>query len=272
MIYSLEQRNSACGPSLRARRDGDGLNRDLGRDEFTMATLAGVLESVAAAGYELGRFDRALPGASSKLFYLRLDVDISPTSALAIGEFLAARECPAHFFFMFDSETYSVFSAHCLSIMKRLRAMGHCVGLHIDEDTIGVADEAVEGTVTWFNNTVGEIDAAVSFHRPSAAVVGRSYRSVVNAYDPALFRSGGYFSDSRFSGAFAAPLHNALREGEGPVQLLLHPVWWAGEGDPEQLLAELRSRRAAEGDAYAKRCFNKVFGEFIPDESRSFRV
>jgi len=116
------------------------------------------------------------------------------------------------------------------------------------------------------------VDEVVSFHRPSAAVLGKSYGSFINAYDPRLFSPDAYLSDSRRSLAFLPTLAEWLSAGRPRIQLLLHPEWWTGINNDLAIWTELRARRQYELEQYLTINCRKVFGHVVAAKSRDFRV
>src|SRR5437764_931950 len=99
---------------------------------FSYELFGDILDRLLAAGYTFSRFDREVP--PGQRVYLRHDVDISPRSALRMGEVTAAKGAVGNHFFQFNAETYNAFSPHTLGVIAALREMGHCVGLHIDQN------------------------------------------------------------------------------------------------------------------------------------------
>ncbi len=230
---------------------------------FSFEFFAALIASVRDAGYTFRRIDEPPAPAGQRTFYLRHDVDISPICAEKLGEVAAGAGARSSFFFQLNAETYGIFSQENRRIMTRLRSLGHCVGLHIDEALIGEAEAPIIQTLDWFNQCCWPVDRAVSFHRPSKNVLGRRYDGFVNSYAPGLWGEDRYLSDSRRQIAFWDRLQEWLREGRTPIQLLLHPVWWHPHPDIECLWKDLRARRVLELERYVLANFSKVFASVI---------
>jgi hypothetical protein len=239
--------------------------------QFSFVFFESLVKEVLAHGYTCCRFDQAPAEGGTRKFYLRHDVDISPLCARTLGQISARLGARANYFFQLNSETYNLFSEDNLSIIRELRAAGHCVGLHVDEHLTGEEEERICSTLEWFSRTVTPIDRAVSFHRPSKAVLGRQYQNFVNAYAAAFFSEDGYLSDSRRSSAFYPVLKDWLTQGIPRIQLLLHPEWWYPEEDLRRYWKALCDRRMDELERYAITSFRKVFGGAIEySEGRRF--
>ena len=228
--------------------------------QFSYELFGDILDRLLEAGYVFERFDRALdPNNSKKIVYLRHDVDISPRSALVMGEITAAKGAVGNHFFQLNAETYNVFSDHTLGIIKELRGMGHCVGLHIDQNLNGDEEAPIAQTIAWFSECCTPIDKAISFHRPTERVLGHEYKSFINAYGSSVFQPDSYAADSRRSLDFLAKVDSWILEGPAQVQLLLHPEWWFPHADAHDVWADLRARREWELAQYVTHNFKKVF-------------
>jgi hypothetical protein len=229
-----------------------------------------ILAKARAAGHAFARFDRE--PSSGNVIFLRHDVDISPRNALVMGRLAEEQGVVSNLFFQLNAETYNIFSDEVLEIMSALRAAGHCVGLHIDEERFGADESVIRRTIDWFSSCVLPIDDVVSFHRPSGAVLGKPYVSFINAYDARFFHPDWYLSDSRRSLAFLPKLAEWLSAGRPCIQLLLHPEWWTGINDDLAIWTELRTRRQYELEQYLTTNCRKVFGHVVATESRNFRI
>ena len=195
----------------------------LDASDFAPALFSDIIAEARAAGYAFARFDRVPPG--DKVFFLRHDVDISPRNMRLMGRLAQEQGVASNVFFQLNAETYNIFSDEVLDIMRALRAAGHCVGLHIDEVRFGGDESVIRRTIDWFSSCVAPVDDVVSFHRPSAAVLGRIYTAFINAYDPRFFSPDAYLSDSRRSLGFLPTLAEWLSAGAAhPASL--HPEWW----------------------------------------------
>jgi hypothetical protein len=238
--------------------------------DFAPGLFSDILAKAKAAGYAFARLDRAPP--DGKVIFLRHDVDISARNMRLLGRLAQEQGVASNVFFQLNAETYNIFSDEVLDVMRALRAAGHCVGLHIDEVRFGADEGVIRRTIDWFSSCVAPVDDVISFHRPSPAVLGRSYNSFVNAYDPRFFSPDAYLSDSRRSLAFLPTLADWLSSGRPRIQLLLHPEWWTGINDDLAIWTELRARRQYELEQYLTTNCRKVFGHVVAAENRNFRV
>ncbi|HYG89056.1 MAG TPA: hypothetical protein VD978_22670 [Azospirillum sp.] len=261
-----------------ADRDGGGetvLRGDAQGLDFGEGTFRGILTGALDRGYVFTRFDEPVASGTASgrpVFYLRHDVDISPPMAMRLGEIEHEHGVRANFFFQLNAETYSFFVTETFDIIRTLRGMGHCVGLHIDELLIGTDERAIEQTFDWVIDRIITVDRAVSFHRPSPEVLGRRYDRFMNAYDERIFDSASYLSDSRRSLCFHETLTAWLAEGRPRIQLLLHPEWWGEVDSLSHFWHVLSGRRTDQLRRYMVKNFPKVFADLLAGEDQRFRI
>lgn len=271
--YSIQVTDQGQAPRARVDRCGEtgGALIDSTAVRFSEDTFRGILADALRNGYVFARLDEPAP-VGRKVFRLRHDVDISPPMAARLGEIEHEHGVRASFLFQLNAETYSFFVSETLDIIRNLRAMGHCVGLHIDEALIGTDERAIEHTFEWVIDRIVPVDRVVSFHRPSPEVLGRRYERFVNAYDERVFDTTSYLSDSRRSLSFHDTLATWMAEGRPSIQLLLHPEWWSEVDSLAQFWRALSSRRTDQLRRYMLNNFPKVFAGLLGGEDRHFRI
>ena len=240
------------------------------RQVFSYEDFERLLGEIISPGYSFLRVDQDPDEGGPKSFYLRHDVDLSHLAARRIGEIEHSLGVTASFFFLLGGETFNLLSPDTLGVVRSLKDMGHCVGLHIDERLIEVREERIRATLNWFNDCVAEIDNVVSFHRPTDAVLGRDFPSFSNAYRSKIFAPEKYLSDSRRDPSFLPTLRQWMEEGRAPLQLLLHPGWYYPEPDATQFRRDLVARRVNEVETYLESNFSKVFGGTTDNANRTF--
>lgn len=238
-------------------------------EPFSYDGFRDLLDGLRAGGYRCLRFDE--PKGPPRRVYLRHDVDLSPRAALALGRIEAEAGVRASFFFLPDSEAYTLLSDGVLAVLDELRKAGHGIGLHLDARRFGTDEARLALTLEWFRKAVAPVDPMVSFHRPAPELLGREFRAFLCPYDPRFFSKDRYLSDSRRNPAFLPELRRWTAEGREEIQLLLHPEWWYPQPDLKRLWEELRSRRTHELEAYVVRNFAQPFqGVVEHDAHRAF--
>src|SRR5688500_18111476 len=137
---------------------------DAKQQTFSYDSFTAILNEAKSHGYVFLRFDEPAPEQDIKRFYLRHDVDISPRCALRLGKIAAELGVRSNIFFQLNAETYNILTPPNLAIVRELRELGHCVGLHVDENLVGTDTEAIRLTLRWFNECCSPIDPAISSH------------------------------------------------------------------------------------------------------------
>jgi hypothetical protein len=239
-----------------SRLDPETTTDETTSSPFQLDRFHELVDEARGQGYSFASLTDAASPSLDHL-YLRHDVDISPARALRLGEVEADLDVTASFFFQLNADVYNAFASDTIATIQKLRAMGHDVGLHIDEELFGTQEEDVLETLDWFDQAVTDVDPVVSFHRPSGNVLGRRYEAFLNAYDPRFFHEDRYVSDSRRDPAFRQELSGILEraDGDAPVQILLHPGWWQPFSTPESFWADVVDRRCEEVRTYIDRNF-----------------
>jgi hypothetical protein len=184
----------------------------------------------AAHGYRFAHFDHE-PRAGE--IFLRHDVDLSLAAALRMGELEAARGVSATYFLMTRSVFYNLASHEGDAAVRRLRALGHRVGLHAVHPHIDL-DERFDPVLAW--------------HNPDPEFMREPLDGLVNVMSPPWFDPAHYRSDSNQHWRSGDPAP-ALAAGEFEwLQLLTHPEIWAFGGATmretmESMLAAERNER-----------------------------
>jgi hypothetical protein len=221
----------------------------MAQTDFSLASYGALLDELASRSYKVVGFEEADP--AERHLVLRHDLDLSVEAALPMAEIEADRNLSASYFVLLRSTLYNPFTASALAALKRLGALGHDIGLHLDASLYGdepnVLDRAAERECTALEALLGLRVGMISFHRPAPALQGRegTVGGRRHAYEPRFFRDMGYCSDSRGAWHHGHPLdHPAVSAGRA-LQLLTHPIWWVSEETaPEACLDRWLEARA----------------------------
>ena len=207
-------------------------------NNFTYDEYRTLLQRVSAGRDNLCFGDFHKPVAGERFFLLRHDVDYCPDISLAMAEVEAGLGIRATYFMLLTSRHYNLLSERYITAPRRLRELGHEVGLHYDLSVL----ESIEGlTATEVLLQQAEMLAAlaggaiesIAMHNPSLSGADpfRQDKRFVNTYHEAFTTDIAYFSDS--CGAWRDEAHAILT---GPaeaipqkLQLLIHPMLWGEE-------------------------------------------
>jgi hypothetical protein len=194
---------------------------------FDLAHYRELVEAARAGGYRFAFFDRdPQPGD----LLLRHDVDLSLEAALALAELEAELGAAATYFLMTESVFYNLASREGEVALRRLRELGHRVGLHAVYPRAEL-DARFDGVLAW--------------HNPEPEYMSASVDGAANAMEPRFFVRGRYRSDSNQHWREGCP-HEALGRGDFEwLQLLTHPEIWVYPGATmrETMLAMLETER-----------------------------
>lgn len=229
-------------------------------DDFNLAAYRGLLMGLMERGYEWRGYADADP--EKRHVIVRHDIDMSLDAALPIAEIENALGLKAHYFVLVRTELYNLFSAAAQDALRRLSALGHEVGLHLDaslydNDPVQLQQAAAEECAVLEAATKADV-GLISFHRPVKALLGypQTLAGRIHTYQPRFYTQMGYCSDSRGAWHHGHPLdHLAVREGRG-LQLLTHPIWWMKDAPSPQakVSAFLAARMDALDVALADNC------------------
>ena len=202
-------------------------------DDFTRDGYRALIAGLTARGYRVRGFADAMAGEPHLI--LRHDVDMSLQAAVALGELEREIGVAAHYFVLLRTEMYNPHSDAGQAAVRRLIALGHRVGLHLDASLYATDTEALDRAVGTECAILEQIAGAavdmVSFHRPARGLLGHDRRLAGrrHAYEPAFFDRIGYCSDSRGGWHHGRPLDHAAVAEARALQLLTHPIWWSGD-------------------------------------------
>ena len=228
--------------------------------DFTLEAYGGLLGALTERGYQVRGYADVDP--AQRHLILRHDVDMSLDAALPIAEIESKRGFKAHYFVLLRTEMYNVFSAGARAALLKLCGLGHEIGLHLDASLYGndpaELQQAAQAECEVLEAAVDRPVRVISFHRPAKALLGHAepLAGRPHAYQPRFYSEMGYCSDSRGAWHHGYPLdHPAVREGRA-LQLLTHPIWWAGNAQTPsaRLAAFLAERFGVLDTALAENC------------------
>jgi hypothetical protein len=204
-------------------------------DDFSLASYRKLMIDLTQLGYETRGYADADPERPHLI--LRHDIDMWLDAALPIAEMENNLGLKSHYFVLVRTEMYNPFSADAQKALRRLTALGHEVGLHLDaslylNDPDRLQQAAAEECAV-LEVAVNSPVRFISFHRPAKALLGYpdTLAGRMHSYQPRFFMQMGYCSDSQGAWRYGHPLdHPALRDGCA-LQLLTHPIWWVANGE-----------------------------------------
>lgn len=230
---------------------GDGSEVHPGLFGFDTAAYRALLRDFRALGYSSVGLREIDP--EQRHLFLRHDVDLCLRRAAKIAEVEQQEGFRATYYILVSTRAYNPASAESRSLLGRIAALGHAIGLHFDATAYsGSATELeafAEEECAVLERLAGVSVDSISFHRPAPALLGwtGSLAGRPHCYERRFSEEIGYVSDS--SGGFyhGHPLdHPAVAAGRA-LHLLTHPIWWHSKAprSAEDLLEDLREERRA---------------------------
>ncbi len=228
---------------------------------FTLEHYCEILESALRAGYAFQGFHQPVSACARRVLYLRHDLDVCLEEALDMADREAELGVRATYFVLVNSPVYNLLSQDSLELVHQIQAKGHWIGLHIDPVLLSSVDASQVGNdvlqlIRFYGSRIPLVPV-VSFHRPSASVLGRDFTAFVSTYSPRFFEEVKYISDSRGMWREGCPCQVLSRDLYSAVQMLVHPIWW-GVSETEPLAHRLRRLLENRLD-----CFKRYLGENI---------
>lgn len=228
---------------------------------FTIEHYCEILESALKGGYVFQGFHEPVTQHARRVLYLRHDLDVCLEEALDMAHQEAKLGVRATYFVLVNSPVYNLLSQDSLELVHQIQVKGHWIGLHIDPVLFSSGDVSqVESDVIQLIRFYGSkipLVPVVSFHRPSATVLGHDFGSFTSTYSLRFFKEVKYISDSRRIWREGCPCQVLSRGLYPAVQMLVHPIWW-GTVETEPLAHRLRRLLGGRLD-----CFKQYLGENI---------
>jgi hypothetical protein len=174
---------------------------------------------------------RAFP-ANGDAVVLRHDIDFSISKAVEMAELDREAGVNSTFFVLLTSPFYNALSQDNLELLRRIKGLGHEIGLHYDCSPFdGLSPHEMEariGVLIHSLSTLLEVEiTSISQHKPATSKIHPVFEGYRDAYSPQYFRDIGYLSDSRMR--FGAPDVLEFFERNRRSQLVIHPIWWNKE-------------------------------------------
>lgn len=204
--------------------------------EFTYDAYRSLLYLLRTRGYVFTDYHRYAENA--RCVILRHDIDQSLKDAVRLAELEAEEDVHSTWFVLLRTDFYNPASAASQQALRRIRSLGHEIGLHFDE----MAYSVERGTGTCASSSVEELICheagiladicgcpvtTVSMHRPSKATLEADLRipGMVNSYGQTFFHDFKYLSDSRRR--WREPVEEIIRGGEyDRLHILTHAFWY----------------------------------------------
>lgn len=204
--------------------------------EFTYTAYRALLDLLRQGGYAFTNYHDYQ--THPRCVILRHDIDNSLSQALRLAEIEAEEGVKSTWFVLLRTDFYNPASAASQKTLRRIRELGHEIGLHFDEMAydgkggIGFyASSSTEELIVCEAGILADICGCpittVSMHHPSKATLEEDLKipDMVNSYGQTFFHDFKYLSDSRRR--WREPVEDIIRGGEyDRLHILTHAFWY----------------------------------------------
>lgn len=204
--------------------------------EFTYTAYRALLDLLRQGGYAFTNYHDYQ--THPRCVILRHDIDNSLSQALRLAKIEAEEGVKSTWFVLLRTDFYNPASAASQKTLRRIRELGHEIGLHFDEMAydgkggIGFyASSSTEELIVCEAGILADICGCpittVSMHRPSKATLEEDLKipDMVNSYGQTFFHDFKYLSDSRRR--WREPVEDIIRGGEyDRLHILTHAFWY----------------------------------------------
>lgn len=165
---------------------------------------------------------------------LRHDVDFDLSMAYKLSEVELAADVRSSYFIRTTAGTYNPNSLANRKILQKMDQNGFEIGLHFDPsiymtEDVELLNRQADFEASILSEIIGKQIQSVSLHNPSCHGKFPLFPNYINAYDPQLFSSENYMSDSCMSFRDKDPFNFLSRAKKETVQLLFHPIHFSHE-------------------------------------------
>lgn len=203
---------------------------------FTHNHYKEILQLALEKGYSFVSFNEVVNSNNNKFCLLRHDVDADLIAALKMARIENELGIRSTYFFMLRSPLYNLFSRDNYRMALEIIRLGHFVGLHFDEGFVEdktQTEEIIRKELKILSVTLDTEITIFSVHQPSEEMIKNPIRlkNIINTYDFELFKDIFYLSDSNMTWKSHLPEEVFEKELFRKIQLLVHPMWWVGDGN-----------------------------------------
>jgi len=177
-------------------------------------------------------FDEYNLSGSNQLI-LRHDIDQDCEIAYKLSCIENQLNIKSTYFFLLRNNSYNLISEENVNFVNKIKDNGHLISLHFDPTLYKNVNKGLKKEIDVFENIFNEKVKIISLHRPLKNMLGSENMKVLdfpNTYEDIFFKKTKYFSDSRGEFRYGSPFDSFEYKQGYNIQLLVHPIWWIGEG------------------------------------------
>lgn len=243
-------------------------------DDFTLENYRLLIILAKQKGFNFISYkDDFIPERKDILW--RHDVEFEPDIALKMAEIEKELKVKSTYFFQTHSPFYNIYCKHYSNIFKKIKELGHYIGLHFDSHYYGINEEKqLEEYITldkeYFEKVLKTPIDTFSFHNTTPftqSCLEYKYAGLINVYSSHFKTKFNYCGDSLGYWRFDRLEDVLMDETVQHLQVLIHDANWSEE------VMSPRKRIEKAFYNHAKRLFDThvnglhKWGMLCPDEN-----
>lgn len=200
------------------------------KHQFNKDGYKDIIKQARSAGYTFTSFKEALSKKAELRIILRHDVDASLEAAMEMATLESKLEISSTYFFILYNNFYNPLSPYGSSILKKIKELGHEIGLHWYLPDYDGKDlkTAFKRDLDLLSGAAGTEIISVSQHDPTLTGNLSVEKLIDNEAYSAKFKDFVYISDSSMEWRGVTPWE--LIEKKVSFQFLAHPLTWVMPG------------------------------------------
>lgn len=211
--------------------------------KFTYEAYEKMLYLLKENHYTFSNYSNYL--GNERCVILRHDIDFSLEVALFLAELEYKHDVQSTYFILLATPFYNPFHRKSKNIIKKIRDMGHDIGLHFDEVNYSISNfeelvASVEKETDILSKCFDIGINTVSMHRPSKWLLNSDvqFDKIINSYSKRFFKEFKYISDSQMM--WREDVYRVIQSNlYDRLHILTHPIWY---GEMERSMKEILLR------------------------------
>ena len=198
--------------------------------KWSLESYKHIIEMALKNDYKCLPFNSLVFEQETPTMFLRHDIDFSIDYALELAQLENSLGVNSTFYVLISSFSYNFLDHGNLSILKKIRGMGHEVGVHLDSRIL--IDHGLTKGAQIINSIYSLMpdifnSKSFSMHNPVRDDLSFKINDYVNCYSLMHLKNWVYVSDSNRN--FRGKDILELIENKENIQFLSHPIWWVNE-------------------------------------------
>lgn len=205
-------------------------------EDFTIRNYRKIIKTAKKNEYQFSFFYGPHSGCSKQMLW-RHDVEFSPFIALKMAEIEVEEGIKSTYFFQLHGEFYNVLEKEISEIVRKIKSLGHDIGLHFDSHYYDVNNEDklekyLSLDTQYFNAIFGTKIQVFSFHNTNPFIIScekERYAGLINVYSRYFKDHFTYCADSTGYWRYERLVDVLSNPNIQKLQVLTHDAMWSDE-------------------------------------------